>query len=110
MPASGSDPGWLVDLFADTSGGPNVLTARGAVVAAALGAKEPSSATFDCDGIRKDLRTMVAEARARLPVAAGRTHVCGIRPCEWRGWGVYRAARLLVGPEELMSEVDEQRV
>ena len=40
---------------------PNVLKARGVAGAAALSAKEPSSATFDCDGIRKDLRTMVAE-------------------------------------------------
>jgi 3-hydroxyisobutyrate dehydrogenase len=68
----GGDTNWLVELFADTSGGPNVLKARGAAVAAALSAKEPSSATFDCDGIRKDLRTMLAEARARgfeLPLA-----------------------------------------
>jgi len=68
----GRDPGWLVDLFADTSGGPNVLKARGAAVAAALGAKESGSATFDCDSIRKDLRTMVGEARVRgfqLPLA-----------------------------------------
>ncbi|MEA2986710.1 MAG: 3-hydroxyisobutyrate dehydrogenase, partial [Alphaproteobacteria bacterium] len=68
----GGDTSWLVELFADTSGGPNVLKARGAAVAAALSAKEPGSATFDCDGIRKDLRTMLAEARARgfdLPLA-----------------------------------------
>ena len=62
----------LVELFADTSGGPNVLKARGVAGAAALNAKEPSSATFDCDGIRKDLGTMVAEAHTRgfaLPLA-----------------------------------------
>ena len=72
MPTSRRDSGWLVELFADTSGGPNVLKARGVAGAAALNAKEPSSATFDCDGIRKDLRTMVAEAHTRgfaLPLA-----------------------------------------
>ncbi|BBK31177.1 3-hydroxyisobutyrate dehydrogenase [Stella humosa] len=66
------DRGWLVELFADTSGGPNVLKARGAAVAKALATAESGSATFDCDSIRKDLRTMVAEAHGRgfaLPVA-----------------------------------------
>ncbi|MCC7275330.1 MAG: NAD(P)-dependent oxidoreductase [Alphaproteobacteria bacterium] len=66
------DRGWLVELFADTSGGPNVLKARGAAVAKTLATMEAGSATFDCDSIRKDLRTMVAEAHARgfdLPLA-----------------------------------------
>jgi 3-hydroxyisobutyrate dehydrogenase len=56
------DPAWLVELMADTSGAPNVLRARGSAVALALQAKDPGSATFDCDSIRKDLRTMIAEA------------------------------------------------
>jgi 3-hydroxyisobutyrate dehydrogenase len=66
------DPAWLVELFADTSGGPNVLHARGGAVALALQAKDSGSATFDCDSIRKDLRTMLAEAKSRgfaLPLA-----------------------------------------
>jgi 3-hydroxyisobutyrate dehydrogenase len=66
------DPAWLVELFADTSGGPNVLRARGGAVALALQGKDSGSATFDCDSIRKDLRTMVAEATSRgfrLPLA-----------------------------------------
>jgi 3-hydroxyisobutyrate dehydrogenase len=68
----GRDPAWLVDLFADSSGGPNVLKARGAALAAALGGKDPGPAGFDIDSIRKDLRTMREEAQARgfgLPVA-----------------------------------------
>lgn len=66
------DPAWLMELFADTSGGPNVLKARGGAVALALQSKDPGSATFDCDSIRKDFRTMVAEAKALgfgLPLA-----------------------------------------
>ena len=66
------DPAWLVELFADTSGAPNVLKARGSAVALALQSKDPGSATFDCDSIRKDFRTMVAEARTlgfSLPLA-----------------------------------------
>lgn len=57
------DAGWLVEFFAETSGAPNVLRARGSAVAQALQSKDPGSATFDCDSIRKDLRTMVAEAK-----------------------------------------------
>jgi 3-hydroxyisobutyrate dehydrogenase len=66
------DPAWLMELFADTSGGTNVLKARGGAVALALQSKDPGSATFDCDSIRKDFRTMVAEANAlgfALPLA-----------------------------------------
>jgi 3-hydroxyisobutyrate dehydrogenase len=61
----GADPGWLMELFADTSGGTNVLKVRGANVAKALQGDEPGSATFDCDGVRKDLRTMIDEAKSQ---------------------------------------------
>jgi 3-hydroxyisobutyrate dehydrogenase len=66
------DPAWLMELFADTSGGPNVLKARGGAVALALQSKDPGSATFDCDSIRKDFRIMVTEAKTLgfvLPLA-----------------------------------------
>ncbi len=66
------DRDFLVELFAETSGAPNVLRARGGAVALALQSKDPGSATFDCDSVRKDLRTMVEEAKLRgfdLPVA-----------------------------------------
>jgi 3-hydroxyisobutyrate dehydrogenase len=68
----GLDPAWVVELFAETSGGPNVLRARGGAVAQALQSKDPGSATFDCDSIRKDLRTMIAEGKTlgfALPLA-----------------------------------------
>jgi 3-hydroxyisobutyrate dehydrogenase len=69
----GIDATRLMDIFADTSGGPNILKVRGATVAEALRGKTIAPVTFDVDSIRKDLRTMVAEASARgvqLPVAA----------------------------------------
>ncbi len=69
----GLDPGWLMALYADTSGGANVLKNRGPAIAGTLGGQAPAAVTFDIDSIRKDLRTMVAEAGARgfsLPVAA----------------------------------------
>lgn len=66
------EPARLMDIFADTSGGPNVLKVRGGALAAALNGKEISPVTFDVDLIRKDLRTMIEEAQAlgrTLPVA-----------------------------------------
>lgn len=69
----GLDPARLVDIFADTSGGPNVLKGRGAMIVAALQDKDTGAITSDVELMRKDLRTMIAEAAARgrsLPVAA----------------------------------------
>jgi 3-hydroxyisobutyrate dehydrogenase len=55
----------MMDLFADTSGGPNVLKVRGPVIAKALSGDGSAPPTFDVDSIRKDLRTMLAEGEAR---------------------------------------------
>jgi 3-hydroxyisobutyrate dehydrogenase len=65
------DPARLMDILADTSGGPNVLKARGPAIVEALSGKEVAPVTFDVDSIRKDLRTMIEEAHAlgaALPV------------------------------------------
>ena len=67
----GLDPSRIIDILSDTSGGPNVLKARGPAIAAALNGKDVSPVTFDVDSIRKDLRTMIEEAHAlgaALPV------------------------------------------
>ncbi len=67
----GHDPKWLMELFADTSGGPNILKVRGPAIAEALSGGNPAPA-FDIGSIRKDLRTMLAEAKklgASLPLA-----------------------------------------
>ena len=69
----GKDPAWFIDVFSDTSGGPNVLKSRGPALAAALAGKSPGPTTFDVDAIRKDLRTMIEEGKALgtdLPVVA----------------------------------------
>lgn len=70
----GLDPARLVSIFADTSGGPNVLKTRGATLADAINGKAPASTTFNVDSIRKDMATMIDEARAlgydELPVTA----------------------------------------
>jgi len=68
----GFDPARLVDLFTDTAGGANVLKNRAALVAKALAGEDTGPATFDVESMRKDLRTMLEEARSHgfeLPVA-----------------------------------------
>src|SRR6266704_236875 len=67
------DPARLMDIFADTSGGPNMLKVRGPVIAVSLQGKATTPVTFDVDLIRKDLRTMLEEAAGlgvSLPLAA----------------------------------------
>lgn len=64
---------WLVDFFSDTSGGANVLKARRDPIAKALAGEDIGPASFAVDAIRKDLRTMIAEAAKQnmeLPVTA----------------------------------------
>jgi len=66
-------PARLIDIFADTSGGPNMLKVRGPAIAATLQGRETNPVTFDVELIRKDLRTMLEEAAAiglSLPLAA----------------------------------------
>ncbi len=67
------DAARLVDIFTDTSGGPNVLKNRGAALAAAIRGEAVGPITVDIDAMRKDLRTMVEEAGAlgaELPVTS----------------------------------------
>ena len=69
----GLDPARLVDIFADTSGAPTALRNRAPVLAAAIQGKDTGPITVDIDAMRKDLRTMVEEAKAlgtELPVTA----------------------------------------
>src|SRR5213078_4788856 len=91
----GLDPARLMDIFADTSGGPNMLKLRAPIIAAALAGKDPGGATFNVDSIRKDLRTMLEEARTlgrELPVTQ-RTLECFDRAAR-NGLGAADAAML----------------
>jgi len=91
----GHDPEWLMELFSDTSGGPNVLKVRGPAIAKAVAGGEPGPVTFDVDLIRKDLRTMLEEARSRgaeLPVVAKALEVFDGASAE--GWGARDGATL----------------
>ena len=69
----GLDPARVMDIFADTSGAPNVLKVRGPAIAKALQGQDTGAITFDIDSLRKDLQTMIEEAKSlggTLPVTA----------------------------------------
>jgi 3-hydroxyisobutyrate dehydrogenase len=59
----GLDPARLMELLADTSGGPNVLKVRGPAVATMLKGGDIGPVTFDIDSALKDLRTMLGEGK-----------------------------------------------
>jgi 3-hydroxyisobutyrate dehydrogenase len=60
----GFDPNWLIELFAESSGGPNMLKVRGPSIAKAL-AGEDVALSVDVATMRKDLGLMLAEAEAK---------------------------------------------
>ncbi len=67
------DAARIVEIFSDTSGAPNALKNRAAVLAAVIDGKDGGAITVDIDSMRKDLRTMLEEASAlgtTLPVTA----------------------------------------
>jgi 3-hydroxyisobutyrate dehydrogenase len=60
----GFDPSWLIELFSESSGGPNMLKVRGPNIAKALGG-EDVPLSVDLSTMRKDLGLMLAEAKAK---------------------------------------------
>jgi 3-hydroxyisobutyrate dehydrogenase len=74
----GLDPARIMEVLADSSGGPNVLKVRGPAIAQMLQGQEAGSATFAIKDAIKDLRTMAAEGKRQgvdLPLVA-RTLAC----------------------------------
>ena len=93
----GLDPSRVMDLFADTSGGTNVIKMRGPAVATMLEGGDPGPVGFPIDGGLKDLRTMLAEGKARgleLPLVE-RTLACFEQASRDR-WGGRDAASMPV--------------
>jgi 3-hydroxyisobutyrate dehydrogenase len=98
----GLDPDRMMDLFADTSGGANVLKVRGAALAAMLKGSDPGPVTFSLDNGIKDLKTMLAEGKAHavdLPLVE-KTLACfeeasrkGLGESEGAGLSVYWSKR-----------------
>ncbi|MBA2963132.1 MULTISPECIES: NAD(P)-dependent oxidoreductase [Ramlibacter] len=69
----GLDPARVVDILADTSGGPNMLKVRGPMIAQALAGRATGEVTVDVATMRKDVRAMLAQAdatRYRLPLTS----------------------------------------
>lgn len=67
----GLDPKRVVDIFSDSSGGPNMLKVRGAMIAQALAGTAAAQVTVDVATMRKDVRTMLEQGRlhgADMPV------------------------------------------
>jgi 3-hydroxyisobutyrate dehydrogenase len=60
----GLEPERMMDILADTSGGPNVLKTRGPAIARMLKG-EDAPVTFPLEGCIKDLQSMQAEGKAR---------------------------------------------
>jgi 3-hydroxyisobutyrate dehydrogenase len=91
----GLDRAAMMDLFADTSGAPNMLKMRAPAIAAALSGEFPATPTFDLDSMRKDLRTMLAEGETRgfdLPLA--RQALAVYDEASAAGWGKRDGASL----------------
>jgi len=98
----GLDPGRVIDLMSDTSGGPNVLKVRGPALVKLLKGEDPGPVGFTLDNGIKDLRTMLAEGEAggvELPLAAD-TLACfeeasrhGLGAAEGAGLSVYWSTR-----------------
>ncbi len=93
----GLEPARIMDIFADTSGAPNMLKNRAAAIATQLGGGDVAP-SVEIDVMRKDLRTMVEEARAlgvALPVTARAGMLRPRRPRRPRRRRLHQAAGLL---------------
>lgn len=69
----GLDPARVVDIFADSSGGPNMLKVRGPMIAQALAGTGNGQVTVDLATMRKDVRSMLdqgALGHLEMPVTS----------------------------------------
>jgi 3-hydroxyisobutyrate dehydrogenase len=69
----GLDPKRVIDIFSETSGGPNMLKVRGTMIAEALSGGNSKQITVDIATMRKDVRSMLAQAQAtkvQLPLTS----------------------------------------
>ncbi len=57
----GLDPARVIDIFTETSGGPNMLKVRGPMIAQALAGQASDAVTVNLATMRKDVRSMLAQ-------------------------------------------------
>jgi len=60
----GLHPKRVIDIFADSSGGPNMLKVRGGMIALALAGEKSDVVTVNVATMRKDVRAMLDQGRA----------------------------------------------
>jgi len=84
----GKDSRWLVQLFSDTAGTPAVMKVKAGALVETLAGRNSVSPTFDIDSMRKDLRLMLAEARAgRFALPVAETISAAFDEAAAAGWG-----------------------
>lgn len=69
----GLDPKRVIDIFSETSGGPNMLKVRGGMIAQALMGNAGGQVTVDIATMRKDVRSMLdqgAHGQSDLPLTS----------------------------------------
>ena len=69
----GIDPTRMIDKLADSSGGPNMLKVRGAMIAQTLSQKKSDQVTVSVATMRKDMRAMIDQAQVnqrQLPLTS----------------------------------------
>ena len=69
----GLDPKRVIDILSDSSGGPNMLKVRGAMIAQTLSQQKSDQVTVSVATMRKDMRTMLDQGQAtqkNLPLTA----------------------------------------
>lgn len=94
---AGIAPEKMIEILADSSGGTNALKNRGPKLVAALKEGPKAEVGFDIDGMRKDLRTMLAVGGAMgvdLPLTA-KALECYDGAAQ-AGWGSRDASNLVV--------------
>ncbi len=69
----GLDPKRVIDIFSDTSGGPNMLKVRGGMIAQTLSQHTSDQVTVNVSTMRKDMQAMLDQGQAthkQLPLTA----------------------------------------
>jgi len=69
----GLDPKRVIDIFSDTSGGPNMLKVRGGMIAQTLSQHKSDQVTVNVSTMRKDMQAMLDQGHAthkQLPLTA----------------------------------------
>src|SRR5262249_1752032 len=99
----GLDPGRVIDLMSESSGGANVLKGRGPALVKLLKGEHPGPAMFTLDNCIKDLRIMLAEGArcgVEMPLVAAAL-ACfeeasrhGLGASEGAGMSVYWSTRV----------------